>query len=91
VGAADGVVSVLEDTIREIVRETVRETVREELAQRAPSGWLSVKSAAAYLDTTEDAIYAMVRRGDLVPHRTPTGRLRFRVADLDAWVRGGGS
>jgi excisionase family DNA binding protein len=74
----------IEDTIREIFREVL-------VKQPTSTGWLNVESAAKHLDTTKDAIYAMVRRGDLVPHRTPTGRLLFRTDELDAWVLGGGS
>jgi hypothetical protein len=57
----------------------------EQQAQR----WLSVESAAVYLDMTPVAIRSAVKREQLVPCRTPTGRLRFSREQLDAWVRGG--
>jgi excisionase family DNA binding protein len=45
--------------------------------------WLKVESAAKYLDTSEDAIRGMVKRGQLIPHRSTTGRLLFRRDALD--------
>jgi hypothetical protein len=45
--------------------------------------WLNVESTANYLDTTEDSIRGMVKRGQLVPHRSDTGRLLFRREELD--------
>jgi excisionase family DNA binding protein len=72
--------------------DTLRLIVREELAaqlHRQARGWLNVESAARYLDTTPDAIRGMVKRGQVKPHRTPTGRLLFRPEDLDEWVQTG--
>jgi hypothetical protein len=45
--------------------------------------WLNVESTAKYLDTTEDAIRGMVKRGQLIPHRSTTGRLLLRRDELD--------
>jgi hypothetical protein len=56
--------------------------------QEQSSPWLNTKSAAAYLDWTEDALRAAVKRGQLVPHRTPAGRLLFRREELDAYALG---
>jgi Helix-turn-helix domain len=71
--------------------DLVREAVRAELAAipSAPVGWLDVPAAAAHLSTSEVAIRSMIKRGDLVPKRTPNGRLLFRAADLDEWVTSG--
>ena len=71
------------------LRRIVREEVLAALADVEPSaGWLSAKSAAAYLDTSEDALRSMVKRGQLAAHRTPTGRVLLLAAELDAHVLG---
>jgi excisionase family DNA binding protein len=76
----------------ETVRATVAEAVDQALAQRAASvetGWLSVERAAEYLDMTAGAVRAAIKRGQLEPYRTPTGRVRFSREMLDLWVWGG--
>jgi len=71
--------------------EQFRSVIREEIQATtvaAPSGWLSVKGVADYLDTTEDAIRALVKRKQIPHDRAPTGRLLFSRSELDQWVRG---
>jgi hypothetical protein len=72
------------------LEEILRGIVREELAgaRQEPSGWLSAKSAGTYLDMSEDAIRACIKRGQLMPHRTVTGGLRFSRAQLDEFAKG---
>jgi excisionase family DNA binding protein len=71
------------------LRSVVQDVVEVQLAGRdAGTRWLDVEGAAAYLgNTTPDAIRAMVKRGQIPVHRTPTGRLLFDRRELDAWVR----
>jgi excisionase family DNA binding protein len=54
-----------------------------------PSGWLNAKSAASYLDLSEQAIRARVKRGEIPVHRCD-GRLYFDRTELDEYVRGEG-
>ncbi|MBA3430354.1 MAG: helix-turn-helix domain-containing protein [Actinobacteria bacterium] len=75
----------LEDELRQIVREEVVRTLVE--VRQSPE-WLNAKSAAAYLDTTEDAIRALVRRRQLPAHRSEVGTLRFLRDELDTHARG---
>ncbi len=75
----------LEDDLRRIVREEVSRALVE--GRRTPE-WLNVKSSAAYLDTTEDAVRALVRRGQLPVHRSDVGTMRFLRDELDAHARG---
>ena len=75
----------LEDELRRIVREEVSRALAETCR---PAEWQNVKSAAAYLDTTEDAVRALVRRGQLPAHRSEVGTLRFLRDELDAHARG---
>jgi excisionase family DNA binding protein len=60
-------------------------------ARPPPSPWLNVESAAIYLDTSREAIRGMVKRGQLLPHRSATGRLLFHRDELDAHARGEGT
>lgn len=49
--------------------------------------WLSVDEIAAHLGVSRDTIYKWISRKDLPGHKT--GRLwKFRVTEVDAWVRG---
>lgn len=72
--------------------ETLRAVVREEvgaLAERLGShdGFLNVKNAAHFLDSTEEALRARVKRGEVPVHRRG-GRLYFDPAELREYVRG---
>jgi excisionase family DNA binding protein len=51
------------------------------------SPWMNIKTAATYLDTTEQALRARVKRGEIPVHRRD-GRLYFNRHELDQWVRG---
>jgi len=76
--------------LEEDLAELVRAVVREELGAREsePRGWLNVESAAAYLDSTPEAVRSAEKRGQLHAHRSGTGRLMFLREDLDAFARG---
>ncbi len=84
-GPLDGMIEALLDRVRGLVREEIAAAQ----PAPAPAGWLSVKGAATYLDTTEVAIRSAVKRGELPVHRAPNGRLLFRAAELDAYVESG--
>jgi Helix-turn-helix domain len=74
--------------------EEIRRVVREELQagperlHGRPGGFLDVKGAAAFLSTSEQALRALCKRGQVPVHRTPQGRLLFDPAELSAYVRG---
>ena len=65
--------------------DAVRAEVERQLAER-PVGWLDVEGAADYLSMTAKAVRDAVAKSGLPVHRTPTGRLRFKPDELDAWV-----
>ncbi len=48
--------------------------------------WMGTTPAAAYLGTSVPTFRRWIKAGHLTPHRTPTGELRFRKADLDALI-----
>jgi hypothetical protein len=73
----------LEERVRAIVREQIQLAVSD---VRSP--WMDVGGAAEYAAMTPDAIRSATKRGQLRVHRGQTGRLRYRIEDLDAFLRG---
>jgi len=73
------------DELRLLLRA---EQERVLLNQRSPGGYLSLKSAAKYLDVSEQALRARVKRQEIPVHRRD-GRLYFEREALDGYVRGG--
>lgn len=52
--------------------------------------WVSVDQIAEHLGVTRDSIYRWIDRKKLPAHRV--GRLwKFKVSDVDEWVRAGGA
>jgi excisionase family DNA binding protein len=74
----------------QVLLRAAHEGARLALAEHAEQAtlWMGVKRAAAYLDTSEDGVRALVKRGQLPCHRTPVGRILFRTSELDEWAAG---
>ena len=52
-------------------------------------GWVGIADVAAHLSVGKDSIYRWVDSKDFSAHRV--GRLlRFRLTEVDEWVRAGG-
>ena len=52
-------------------------------------GWVAIADVAAHLSVGKDSIYRWVDSKDFPAHRV--GRLlRFRLSEVDEWVRTGG-
>ena len=52
-------------------------------------GWVGIADVAAHLSVPKDSIYRWVDSKDFPAHRV--GRLlRFRLSEVDEWVRTGG-
>ena len=52
-------------------------------------GWVGIADVAAHLSVARDSIYRWVDTKDFPAHRV--GRLlRFRLSEIDEWVRTGG-
>ena len=73
----------LEERVRRIMREEI-----ERAGTRTP--WLDVAGAAEYASMSEEAIRSASKRGQLRSFRSSTGRVRYRVEDVDAFLRGDG-
>jgi hypothetical protein len=74
--------------------EEIRRVVREELRagskrlHGSTGGFMDTKTAATFLSTSEQALRALCKRGQVPVHRTPQGRLLFDPEELNAYVRG---
>lgn len=47
---------------------------------------LTARIVAEHLGLTPETVLAWVREGKLPAFRLPSGQIRFREADLDAWL-----
>lgn len=73
------------------LEERVRRIVRQELERaETRSPWLDAVGVAEYASMTEDAVRSATKRGQLRSYRSSTGRVRYRVEDVDAFLRGEG-
>ena len=78
-----GVLDELVELIARRVVELQRERDGDDRAERSP--WLSVESAAAYLEWPRQRLYKLTARG-AIPHYKHEGRLVFRRDQLDHWL-----
>jgi Helix-turn-helix domain len=76
----------LEGLLRAIIREELQ--AGSASLHGRPSGFLDTKGAAVFLSTSEQALRALCKRGQVPVHRTPQGRLLFDPDELRAYVRG---
>jgi excisionase family DNA binding protein len=67
------------------LEELVRQVVREELAAHR-EGWLDSQAAADYLGVSRGQLHNLVSAGRLPRYGERGRRLRFRRADLDAYI-----
>ena len=57
---------------------------------KAEDGWVGVEDVAAHLRVAKESIYRWVESKGFPAHRV--GRLlRFKLSEVDVWVRGGGA
>jgi hypothetical protein len=77
----------LPDELLDELRLIVRDEVERACGERS-RGLFNVKSASAYLDTSEDAIRGLVKRRQIDFNRSETGRITFTREQLDAHARG---
>jgi excisionase family DNA binding protein len=85
------VVVVTVDELTRIVAAEVRRALAENTtAQTAPSDWLTPDQLAGELGYDRRTIPALVRRRGLPCHRIGR-KLRFRRAEVDAWVKSNGT
>lgn len=60
----------------------------DSLLDRTPQRFLSIASAAAYCDLSEDSLRRLIERGDLTPHRPVRGKILIDRQQLDALILG---
>jgi hypothetical protein len=68
--------------------QRIADAVAARLEQRPVVGWLDVKAASVYSSLSEDALRTSYKRGKLRAHKGESGRIMFRIADLDAFLEG---
>jgi excisionase family DNA binding protein len=68
----------------ELASKLAPEGVADTLEERSP--WLSVASAATYLDWPKQRLYKLSAAG-AIPHYKHEGRLLFDRRELDEWLR----
>lgn len=68
------------------VLATVDQTARDSVARASP--YLTASEAAAYLRTTLQGIYSLVKRRKIRPMPGRPGRLLFTSEMLDGYLRG---
>jgi excisionase family DNA binding protein len=78
----------LEELLEAIARRVAE--LQHELSGQGDGGeerspWLSVSSAAEYLDWPKGRLYKLSARGE-IPHYKHEGRLLFRRDELDEWL-----
>lgn len=56
----------------------------------AEDRWLSVDEIAAYLGIVRESVYRWIAHRNMPGHRIGR-RWKFRLEEVDAWVRSGGS
>jgi len=72
------------------LEELLRRVMREELA-RGREGWMNAEEAAEYLCVSRGQLHNLTAERRLPRHGQKGQRLRFRRADLDAYVEERGS
>ena len=84
------------DQLLELLLDALADRIADRLQQRhhvpdagetANSPWMSVDSAAAYLDWPRQRLYKLTAQG-AVPHYKQDGRLLFHRQELDQWLAG---
>ena len=81
----------IEAMLGELAERIAAEVARQLTSEQGESGeqsspWMSVESAAAYLDWPKQRLYKLSASG-AIPHYKQEGRLLFHRGELDAWLR----
>jgi excisionase family DNA binding protein len=71
-----------ENRIIELLNE-----IKASIKNKVSDGWLSVSDVCKYSSTSASTIYRAEKSGALKASRQ-TGRLLFRVSDVDRWLNG---
>lgn len=71
-------------------RDSQRTHSGSESASMSSEPWVSVDVVASHLGVTKESVYRWIERKDLPAHRV--GKLwKFKLSDVDVWVREGGA
>lgn len=77
-------------TLFEYKRATMAQVRATGGPDRMTEPWVSVEDVARHLGVAKDSVYRWIEARGLPAHRI--GRLwKFKLSEIDAWVRGGGA
>jgi hypothetical protein len=79
-------VTIVTLTLDEDDLRRIGDAVVARLDRPPESRWLDVKAAADYTSLSQEAIRTAAKRGRLKSHKGESGRLVFRLEDLDAFM-----
>ena len=86
-GACEALLELLADKVARRVLAATRSDTRPEVGETGGSPWMSVATAAAYLDWPRQRLYKLTAQG-AIPHYKQDGRLLFNRQELDQWLSG---
>lgn len=89
---ADQLTLTIPAAVVQAIEDVVRRAVADVLAVErlhAPTSFLGVDAAAAYLASTPTAIRSLVKRSAIPYYKAPNGRLLFDREELQTWVKAG--
>src|SRR6476619_4149962 len=85
--------SLLEAMLEQLVDRVARRVIALQADARSVSDgegrspWMSVKTAASYLDWPKQRLYKLTASGE-IPHYKQEGRLLFHRGELERWLAG---
>jgi excisionase family DNA binding protein len=80
------------ERLREELLDEIREQVRTEIEAAAWPEWMSIETAARYLDCPSERVRKLIaRRAIPFSQEAPGCRIFLSRSDLDTWMRGGGA
>jgi len=84
------IAAALEELVERVARRVVALQIEEQRRQMESDGlspWMSLNTAAAYLDWPKQRLYRLTASG-AIPHYKQEGRLLFNRAELERWLAG---
>lgn len=81
----EALLDLLADKVAQRLLAATQARTSREMGETRGSPWLSVTSAAAYLDWPRQRLYKLTAQG-AIPHYKQDGRLLFHRQELDHWL-----
>jgi excisionase family DNA binding protein len=85
--ALEALLELLADKLAQRLLRATQAATGGEAGETTGSPWMSVATAAAYLDWPRQRLYKLTAQG-AIPHCKHDGRLLFNRQELDQWLAG---